>query len=180
MNTRPRTRPFPRRLIAAILGMGALAVLGGCGFQPLYGDYQGRGSASNRLATVAIEPIPDRIGQLLRNALEQRFERSGPADKVYNLRIEELTESISSLGIQKDATATRANLTITADFMLLRDGTTVWGGTSQSTVSHNILNQQFASMMAETDSRARAVEQIANDITLRLAVFLNSPPADPR
>ena len=55
--------PAPRR--AALLG--SLALLGGCGFRPLYAPAEGgaAGPASAGLASVYVPVMPERSGQLL-------------------------------------------------------------------------------------------------------------------
>jgi LPS-assembly lipoprotein len=168
--------PAPRLL--AFLPVVALCalVLSGCGFRPLHGRHSDAPGVTAELAAVAVAPIADRTGQLLRNALEQRLERSGGGQaKLYTLTIE-LEESTVGIGLGRDATVTRANLMLNANFDLIRDGKKVWSGTSQSVAAFNMLSQQYATIMSERDSRDRAVTQIADDITRRLAVFLGNRP----
>ena len=45
---------------------------------------------------------------------------------------------------------------------------------SSITVSYNILDSEFATLMAEKDARARAIREISEDIRIRLSVFLAS------
>jgi LPS-assembly lipoprotein len=151
-------------------------VLSGCGFRPLHGRHADDPGVTAELAAVAVAPMPDRTGQLLRNAMEQRLERAGGGrPKSYNLVIV-LDETTVGLGLGRDATVTRANLVLTASFNLLKDGNSVWAGTSQSSAAFNMLNQQYATIISERDGRDRAVNQIADDITRRLAVFLGNRP----
>lgn len=165
-----------RGLMLAGLALCGL-VLAGCGFRPLYGRHADTPALAATLAMVEVAPIPDRTGQLLRNALEQRLERAGGNHaKVYTLEVV-LDESTEALGLGRDATVTRANLVITADFTLRRDGKVVWSGNSRSATAYNILTQQYATIASERDSRDRAVNQVADDITRRLAVFLGNRPA---
>ena len=76
-----------RRLLAAA---GGLALLTGCGFRPLYGarDNGTASPAEQGLAEISVALIPERSGQLLRQALQARFERSGGgAAKRYDLSV---------------------------------------------------------------------------------------------
>ena len=59
----------------ALAAVGLSAVLGGCGFQPVYmPTASGKaGVAQRELAAVYVPVIPDRPGQLLRQALQERF-----------------------------------------------------------------------------------------------------------
>lgn len=160
--------------LAALLLCSVL--LGACGFQPLYGSKSDRPGLAAEMAAVDIAPIPDRTGQLLRNALEQRMERAGGNQrKAYTLQVE-IDEATEALGLGRDATVTRANLVITAVFELRQGGTVIWSGQSRSAAAYNVLTQQYATIASERDSRDRAVTQIADDITRRLAVFLGNRP----
>lgn len=151
-------------------------VLAGCGFRPLYGGKSDSPGLAAELATVEIAPIADRTGQLLRNALEQRMERAGGnRRKAYTLVVE-VDETTEGLGLGRDATVTRANLVVTANFELRQNGTMIWSGQSRSAAAYNILTQQYATVASERDSRDRAVAQVADDITRRLAVFLGNRP----
>lgn len=163
-----------RRAVFTLVPALALCglVLAGCGFRPLYGKHAEAPGLAAEMARVAVAPIPDRTGQLLRNALEQRLERAGGGrDKVYTLQIE-VEEESTSLGLSRDATVTRADVVLTAVFRLYRDGKLLWSGDSTSAAAYNLLNQQYATVISERDSRDRAVTQVADDITRRLATFL--------
>lgn len=160
--------------------MPALAVLalvlGSCGFRPLH--QKGGGGDEAVLATVKVERIKDRIGQQMRNLLMQKLAPRGPAGRTdYRLTVV-LKEAKTELAIQKDETATRANLTIHADFSLhaLRDpnrGT--FSGSAISTNSYNILTSDFATLSAENDARNRALRTLAEEIRLRVAAAMRSP-----
>ena len=82
------------------------------------------------------------------------------------------------LGIRKDETATRANLTMTAKFKL-RDAQSkriLLRSRSVSVSSYNILDALYATTVAENDAVKRGLRELADDIRLRLAVYF----ADPR
>lgn len=166
-------RRLPLTLVSVVLcGL----MLAGCGFRPLYGSKSDAPGLAAELASVEVAPIPERTGQLLRNALEQRMERAGGAyRKAYTLELE-VDESTEALGLGRDATVTRANLVVTAAFQLRQNGTVIWSGQSRSAAAYNVLTQQYATIASERDSRDRAVTQVADDITRRLAVFLGNRP----
>ena len=92
--------------------------LGGCGFRPLYGG-RGRDPGAVALAAVAVEPISDRLGQILRNDLAERLSPLGePINPRYRLKAE-LHESSGALAIQSDSSITRFDLRITVTFALI-------------------------------------------------------------
>jgi hypothetical protein len=85
----------------------ALVLLAGCGFQPLYGTTVSGSGATEKLGQIRIDPIPDRIGQQIRNFLLDRLNPYGqPARPVFRLIVKP-TVSSTDLGIERDETATR-------------------------------------------------------------------------
>lgn len=162
---------WSRRLtLSAVLG-AALAV-SGCGFQPLYGETSGGAELKAELASVSVAPLPNRIGQLLRNALEQRLERAGGRHrKEYVLQVA-LTEQVEDLGLRKDNTATRANLRLIASATLVKGDEAVWRTAAHAASSYNILDNQYATVISQKDARERAVQLLADDLVRRLAVFM--------
>lgn len=154
-----------------------LAILGGCGFQPLYGQ-RDRGSVAAELAAVKIKLIENRVGQQLRNFLLDRLNPRGqPATAIYDLIIE-LEESRENLGIRKDETATRANLTLRAEYVLesAATGEILVEGFSRSVTSYDLVDSDFATLSAEADARKRAVRQISEDIKIRLGIYFSAAP----
>jgi LPS-assembly lipoprotein len=150
----------------------ALAV-SGCGFQPLYGRNDSGQRTQDLLAKIRIQPLPDRVGQQLHNLLRDRLNPRGqPREANYNLEIK-ISETLENLGIRKDETATRSNLTVFADFVLsdARSGKELFEGRSRSINSYNILESQFATLFSESDARNRALREISDEISNRLAVY---------
>ncbi len=150
----------------------ALAV-SACGFQPLYGRNDSGQRTQDLLAQVRIQPLPDRVGQQLHNLLRDRLNPRGqPREPTYNLQIR-ISETLEDLGIRKDETATRSNLTVFADFVLSETGTgqELFKGRSRSINSYNILDSQFATLFSESDARKRALREISDEIGNRLAVY---------
>ena len=148
------------------------ALLMGCGFRPLYGSGDAA-ETENELAAIQVRPIDDRIGQILHNhLLDLLTPRGQPRQPKYELDVR-LRETIARLGVEKSELATRANLRITAKFLLLsHDGGLLFSGESVTISSFNILgSDDLATLVAEKDARARAVRQIAGDLRERLAAF---------
>lgn len=160
-------------LVLTLLGVG-LAV-SGCGFQPLYGRSQQAVSAAE-LDAVQLPVIPDREGQILRNYLQESFNPDGRrAETRYHLGVE-LKRLNQSLGVRRDGTATRFNLTLEAIITLVPVGTdkVVFHGRAVTTVSYNNLEERFATVAAEQDAIRRAAKSLAGNIASRVAVFLKS------
>ncbi len=147
--------------------------LSACGLQPLYGRQSSGGSTLGELQTIRITPIADRPGQELHNALRNELNPRGqPADPRYALKVT-LTVSKDEIGVQKDDTATRANLILSGTFTLVRlaDRVLMTSGIAKSIVSYNIVTSEFGTYAAEEDARKRGIKQLAQQLRLRLATY---------
>jgi LPS-assembly lipoprotein len=152
-----------------------MLTLAACGYKPLYGE-RGAGNASvvDELAQIHIEAIPDRIGQQMYNMLRERLNPYGKPERAkYALSIT-LAETRQNLFLERDETATRANLTLKADFVLRRlgDGEVIAVGSSRAVSSYDILSSQFASVVSQEDARLRGARAISDEIRTRLALAL--------
>jgi len=165
---------WSRRNAARFLAALALAGPAGCGFKPLYSSKRAEDTTvAADLAAVRIDPLRDRVGQQLHNLLRDRLNPHGqPVSPSYRLRVA-LKETIDELGIQRDETASRANLRVDADFALLdaAGGQALLQGRSSSTTSYDILRNPFATTVSEADARERALREVADDIQTRLALY---------
>lgn len=157
------------RTIAVAVAVVAVAA---CGFHPLYGN-RAAGDAPAEFAQIRIKPIRDRIGQQLHNHLLTILNPGGRPAKPHYVLDTQLTESTTSLGVRKTAFATRANLQVQANYNLIsaETGKRLFKGESSITVSYNILDSEFATLMAEKDARERAVRELSEDMRIRLGVF---------
>lgn len=171
--------PPPRHsgTLPALLLLSLSLVLSGCGFQPLYARGDNGLAVTDQLAATRVQPIQDRVGQQLHNLLRDRLNPLGqPATPLYRLTIV-LTERTVDLGIRRDATATRANLTMSAEFTLtdFAGEALLYQGSAISINSYDILEleQQFSTMTSEADARIRALQDISEDVRLRLAGFFS-------
>jgi LPS-assembly lipoprotein len=152
----------------------SLTLLPGCGYQPLYGA---NSPAAQQLPLVQINNIPDRLGQQLRNRLIDRFYSDGrPASPEYTLDIS-LVPSVYKLGIALDDSATRAELSLAANYTLRNmQGAAVFTGSTTAVTNFNILRSQYATLIGEQDAYDRSVAQVSEDITRRVSLFFNRDP----
>jgi LPS-assembly lipoprotein len=150
-----------------------IPLLASCGFQPLYAEH-GDVAAADQLAAVRIEPLPDRSGQVLYNALLDGLNPLGrPASPEYLLRIR-LDETSERLALRTDETETRVNVTITASFQLfpIEGKEPVFQGVSRTTTAYNVLTSPYATLTSSEDALSRAQGDLAREIRQRLAIFL--------
>ncbi|MDX1711433.1 MAG: LPS assembly lipoprotein LptE [Rhodovibrionaceae bacterium] len=141
----------------------------------MYGRTESGPTTQAYFASTRVAPMTDRIGQQMHNLMRDRLNPQGqPAEPLYVLRIQ-LREQRQSLGIRRDETASRANLIIGAQVHLIRrDGRkTLLKDVMSTTASYNILDNQFATVIAERDARERALVVLADDITRRLGLFFS-------
>lgn len=158
-------------MAAAVFAASSLA-LSGCGLHPLYGN-QGSGRVGGgELQQVAIDLIPERNGQVLRNLLMDKFYLDGrPAKPDYRLAIQ-LSSTEENLGIRPDATATRSRVRINADVQLLssRTGEVLFRTNARAIISYDILQAQYATLVGQQDAFQRGLTQLSDDIRTRLAI----------
>lgn len=153
----------------------AIVSLAGCGFQPLYGDAGATVGTAEAMATVEVAPIPNRVGQLVRNRLLERLNVAGEtAPEIYRLEVV-LEESLEDLAIEPDDTATRTNLRLNASFALreIASDEIVYRGMARIISAYTLVRADYANLIAERDARARAAREIADEIQTRVAVFLS-------
>ena len=160
--------------------MAGILFLAGCGFRPLYQEPEpaaGAASVGSELAAVEIAPIPDRVGQLVRNDLLYHLdasERGGAAQYRLDVR---LAESISELAVESTGFATRSNLRLAASYRLvdLSTGRQLVSGRSRAISSYNLVDASFSTLTAQNAARERAASRVADDIRARLAAYFAGP-----
>ncbi|MEI8394940.1 MAG: LPS assembly lipoprotein LptE [Rhodospirillaceae bacterium] len=154
---------------------GLVLLLGACGFRPMVGAHS---AGSESLADVTIASIEDRSGQQLRNALIDRFYRSGrPAAPTYTLEVK-LNAGDAAQVVQKDSTPTQSQWTVTADYRLLHNATgkAVFQGSSRALAAYNLTNYQYSSYVAQQSALDRSIGSLADEITGRIALYVQRDP----
>ena len=176
-------RMFRRLSRRGFLALGSGVALTGCGFQPVYMPTASgqAGPAARELAAIHVNLMPDRPGQLMRQALQARLEGAGAVvTPRYDLAVGFWTSG-AGIGEQHDTTITRlrligyANWTLTAqDF----GHTRITGGSVRATDAMNILDTQTFAMDLENETiQKRLAETLADQITLQLATFFRKRAA---
>jgi LPS-assembly lipoprotein len=168
------TAGLMRRRVVAILGASMLA---GCGFRPVYGPPASgeESAAAAALAQIQVGLIPERSGQLLRLALQERFERAGPGSAhKFDLAVS-FGVSSDAIAIRTDSSPTWVRMVGTATYSLVaQDPTraTVTSGTARSVDGYNLYVNQYFAASTDTDAVQRRIAQaVADQIALQLADF---------
>jgi LPS-assembly lipoprotein len=131
--------------------------------------------AQHELGLIDVAVIPERPGQLLRQALQQRMASPTEAEaKRYELSASfGVTGDI--IGFQQDSTATRLRLSAASNWSLKRldaSNTLVTSGTARALDGFNIINgQYFALDLSNEATQRRLAEAVADRITLQLAAY---------
>jgi LPS-assembly lipoprotein len=155
-----------------LLALAAALMLPACQLRPLYAG-GATGPVATMLRGVTVAPIPGREGWLVFTKLTDRLHRDGAAGQPrYRLDVE-LDDSITQLGIRGDRSASRERRTLRARYRLfdLDSGTVVLDATAGSDAGIDVVSSEYATVAAEQSAAERLSEQLADQITGRLALF---------
>lgn len=154
-----------------------LALLGGCGFRPIYADPPtepgARGGVASELAATRVALIPERAGQLLRAALNQRLRNGSGSPAQNELRVA-VSFTRQGVGVRGDDTASRVRVSAVAAYSLtsLASNERLVSGRAFAVDAFNISpNEYFASQLSGEAADQRLTERLADDIVAQLAVF---------
>lgn len=170
---RPILAPSRRALCLAPLAM----MLAGCGFHPLYAP-SGPRDWDPDLAAINVLRISDRPGQILALALRENLNPAGVSvAKRWDLQTA-LRVTRSDLGIQRNATATTSEITVYANFQIVDvSGKVAYSSVSTAVGDFDQVNDAYATQVAADGARDRAIREVADDMTLRLAIFVRDQRA---
>ena len=159
-----------------IIAVLMLIVVSACGFTPVYSPTMQSGKVEAGISSIAIDTIPDREGQMVRNHLIDRLQLNGtPANPEYRLMVSPIQEDLIEIGIDKNDEASRAQLRESATFDLIRlsDNKTVYTRTVRSVAGYNILGGQFTTFINEQDTREQALRALADNIVTDLEIYFS-------
>lgn len=150
---------------AALASLALL--LAGCGFQPMYAPAGGGAG----IGPVQISTIEGKAGHVLRTELTRLLGvENGQGGPPMHLDIT-LREVVAPLGIRIDELATRAELRLTANYVLTpANGGRVMRGSVVSVVNYDIPTAAFGEITAQDDARERAAETLAQRFRAELAL----------
>jgi LPS-assembly lipoprotein len=158
-----------RRIVIASLLLG----LGGCGFHPLYAEMTPLGY-DPALAAVEVRPVPDRSGQILVAAVRDQLNPRGTRLKPRYVLSIGMNIGRSDLGIRRDNTSTRGELTLNANITLNAAGSNnvLYRDELRTITSFNRPDDAYAATVAEDNAREQAVADLGREIAQRIAVYL--------
>ena len=157
----------------ALAPLALLAVLGGCGLQPMYAG-GGSGAVAQGLAAIDVPPIEGRAGWLVRNALHERLGQSGDAaNPRYRLDVL-LDDQLEGLGLLTGETIGRERRRLRARYQLvdLATGRIVVDATAGSDAGIDVVSSEFATIAAEQTALENLSREVADRIVTRVTVAL--------
>jgi LPS-assembly lipoprotein len=130
------------------------------------------GSVATGLGMIAVSPIPERAGWLVRNALVDRLGGES-GDPSYRLEVE-LDDDLTAFGIRGDSAVTRERRTLRARYRLveLKTGQVVLDATAGSDAGIDIVSSEYATVAAEQTAQERLAGVVADQMVARLALFM--------
>ena len=173
---------YSRKIILVVIA----TLLWGCGFEPLYVEkktssewyYDNEFDTGIReeMASVKVELIQDRIGQLIRNDLLDKLTPKGtPKHPKYFLKITDLKKEEIDQALRNDITATRKKVIYTVYYTLKNQQyETLLTGNSVAYLGYDILRDPYSTTFAQKKQEKNAAKIIANDISLRLGAYFHS------
>jgi LPS-assembly lipoprotein len=168
-------------MIARRLLLGLpLAMLAGCGWEPLYANHDSD-TASADLRAIRVAPILDRVGQKLETALRNSFNPANePTEAHYLLKVS-LSTSVADLGIQSQGLGTRGSVSVSASYTLtdLRANKGLQSASVHATDSFDIQANGYSTVVAQNDAYTRTVEEIRQEIVARLTLFMEQKGVAP-
>lgn len=165
---------WPRRSVLLLV----LAPLAGCGFRPLNAPRAAQGWDPD-LAAITVAPIKDRPGQILELALRESLNPGGQSVPPRWRLATMLTVTRNDLNIQRNATSTSSEMVVTANFTVFDSKTNAALLTSFSRAvgDFDFYPDAYATQVASFDARDRALKEVADEMTLRMALFVRQQRA---
>lgn len=153
--------------------------LSACGFTPIYATSSSatapQGALSSVMQQIEIANIPDRSGQILRNALVDRLNAQGtPSAPGYRLEISNLSETVRDMDVTIRSDATREQMKLTAA-LALRDLETqqiVMTKKLSATGSYNILEGEYTTRVSRQNLRESLLTRLSEQAERSVILFL--------
>jgi LPS-assembly lipoprotein len=168
----------------------AALTLSACGFRPLYGKIGNGPGAQAVFSSVYVAPIElENAGYELRNDLLDEFRgKAEPAGALYDLRIVARDRNAAiaiqneQVGNLKEVEITRYNYTLTANYELVDRKTqkVLTKGIESSLSAYDVVANPYATQVAKEDAQARTAQDIAQQLRIRIAVYLAQHGGSPQ
>jgi LPS-assembly lipoprotein len=150
------------------------AALGGCGFHPLYANYGPERGGQQIFHSIYVEPIDGEVaGYEMRNSLIDLLHgASKPEQAEYRLSIT-IRQIAQGIAIQNDASITRYNFSLQADYNLTnrKTGKSIKAGSESTIAPYDVVASPYATEVAEHNAQKSGAHDLASRIQVELAVY---------
>lgn len=168
-----------RPLLRLVPLLGLVAVTA-CGFRPM--DARAPNSeAPKALAGIAVAPIKDRVGQVMRTGIKRRLNPGGLAvPETHTLKVE-YTATTVARGTRNDDSAIRNDYTLSVQFQLITapkndtPAQVLMAGSSIAVTRHNNPEQLYAGYVSSREAEERAADMAAEDIARQIRLYFRNP-----
>jgi LPS-assembly lipoprotein len=157
------------RALAAL----CLLPLAACGFRPLYAERSPLGYDPT-LAAIEVRPAADRIGQILTASLREQLNPRGANLRPRYVLTVALAVARSDLGIRRDNTSSRGELSFAVSLKLnpAGGGDVLFQDSIRTVTAFNLPDDAYAATVAEENAREEAANELGREIAERVAVFM--------
>ena len=168
----------PSRAIISSALLVSFLIVAGCGFRPIYATGADGSPPLNQLVAIRHVAAPETVRSLIGNALSERILLKEGQNPKYDLYVK-AKESAERLAVQIDATVTRYNYRLRAEYTLvnLEDGTRK-NGTATAVTSYNIVSSQYSTLYAERTAQKKASRLLAEEIERDLLIQFTGDGAE--
>lgn len=159
-----------RKLTAAVALTLAGLSLSACGFQPMYHQ---AGGAQAAIGPVEVRTVEGRAGHVLKTELDRILAAENAAGGTPMLLDITLREQVRRLGLRLDESSSRAELRLTANYVLYPERGQPLRGSIYSAVNYDVPLAAFGEIAAQDDARERAAETLATRFRSELAIRMS-------
>lgn len=157
------------RRVLALLALLATLPLAACGFTPLYAEP----GVSPRLAAIDVVAPQGRLGQLMREELDDAFGRDLNARPAWRLDIYYGATRVGR-GLRIDNVVSRYEMELEVQYTLvdIATGAPLHTGRTLAEVTYDTIDQPYAGIAAQQDAEIRIASDAARRIRLDLSAWL--------
>lgn len=166
-------------MMRSLLCITAILLLASCGFRPLHAPTQQQAipsAAAPMLQTIQVSPIPLRSGQILSMALEDLLHADGQFPTPRYRLDTTLEETKQPIVIETNGRVSRYNLILVARYQLydIQTSALITKGVVKRISGFNASLSDFSTFVSENDTHDRNIRQMAQDMSLRIAMKLSA------
>ena len=160
----------------AIAAMTLLLGVSACGFRPIYATPDVSAPVIREIAVMNVA-APESLAPYIADALTTRMAPGEGITPRYELHVR-AGESAERLAVQIDATVTRYNYRLSADYTVVdRNTGESFQGTARAVTSYNIVSSQYSTLFAERTAIEKAARLLAEEIERDLLIRFAEDPA---